>query len=438
MSEAKSTTSFIRAAVDFDVAESDFLVLLNEKINTFEGMTYRYPTSADFEEFLKKTVRLQAAYKDGTGNILVWPKPTPPAWEDFKRCEDAGCLRKLWQFSSQVSKKELENLASAGEDVKHKITLTTSKEWEDRAISEGMPVPLSDKERPSLFALGRVQTAYSTGGTFEYLSWETFADAELEGRLKRAGKLPKDRQELAVEGSKVTIEKKNDDQLLAKVIEDAADLREVLDIRARTFHIAKVAEFMTCRTLTERYLSKMRATQIAGMRPPTINEIRRCDRELFQEILSRVARGQGSVELGLKHYLNHQEEPVWKLLESQIQSMPDQGVEAKPGSAKKRKAAEASEDDRNKRPEGADYKPEGPRYCIVCKRRHEPRCPMTEEFRQAQRDRKKAAQKARKAREENRRRPSGRDGGGEKAREENRRRSSGRDGGGEKRDKNPK
>lgn len=405
MSDAKSTTAFIRAAVDFDVAESDFLILLNEKITTFEGMTYRYPTSSDFEECLKKTVRLQSAYRDGAGAITVWSKPTPPPWEEFKRCEDAGCLRKMWHFASQISKKELESLASPTEEAKYKVTLTTSKEWEDRAITEGMPVPLSDRERPSLFALGRVRAAYSTGGTFEYLSWETFADAELEGRLKRAGKLPKDKQELAVEGSKLTIEKKNDDPLMAKVIEDAADLREVLDIRARTFHMTKAAEFNTCRMLTERYLSKLRATQIAGMRPPTINEIRRCDRELFQEVLSRVARGQGSIELGLKHYLAHPEEAVWKLLEAQIQSMPDQGIEARPSAPKKRKAAG---EDEAKQPDPPLAAAGQPRFCIVCKKRHEPRCEITEEWRREQRERKKAAQKKRNSN----RNPPNKNGGG--------------------------
>ena len=86
-------------------------------------------------------------------------------------------------------------------------------------------------------------------------------------------------------------------------IDDASDLREVLDIRGRTFHMTRACEYETCRRLTERYLSKMRATQVEGMRGPTINEIRRFDRELFETILTWVAKSQGTIKDGLQHYL---------------------------------------------------------------------------------------------------------------------------------------
>lgn len=90
-------------------------------------------------------------------------------------------------------------------------------------------------------------------------------------------------------------------------IRDARDLRETLEIRARCFQMLKVCEFETCRRLTERHLSKLRATQAEGMRGPTLNETRRAaDREIFSHILSWVAKGEGSAQKGLAAML---EEP---------------------------------------------------------------------------------------------------------------------------------
>ena len=78
-------------------------------------------------------------------------------------------------------------------------------------------------------------------------------------------------------------------------IRDARDLRETLETRARCFQMLKVCESETCRRLTERHLSKLRATQAEGMRGPTLNETRRAaDREIFSHILSWVAKGEGS------------------------------------------------------------------------------------------------------------------------------------------------
>lgn len=62
---------------------------------------------------------------------------------------------------------------TSGEEAKQRITLTVYHEWEQRAIEEGLAVPLSDKERPSLWTLSKVNAAYSPGGSFARPSWET-------------------------------------------------------------------------------------------------------------------------------------------------------------------------------------------------------------------------------------------------------------------------
>ena len=56
MAEAKSELAFGRAAVDFDVHESDYLVLVEDGISTFEGLAYRFPVAGDFEDYLSGRV----------------------------------------------------------------------------------------------------------------------------------------------------------------------------------------------------------------------------------------------------------------------------------------------------------------------------------------------------------------------------------------------
>ena len=53
-----------------------------------------------------------------------------------------------------MAKKELERLASQGEEAKHKVTLAVASEMEQRTVDENMPPPLSDRERPSLYSFG--------------------------------------------------------------------------------------------------------------------------------------------------------------------------------------------------------------------------------------------------------------------------------------------
>ena len=71
MADAGSTVAFGRAAVQFQVHESDFLVLVQDRITTFEAMAYRFPQSTDFEEFLKRVVRTTAGYRNSGGVAMT-------------------------------------------------------------------------------------------------------------------------------------------------------------------------------------------------------------------------------------------------------------------------------------------------------------------------------------------------------------------------------
>ena len=123
----------------------------------------------------------------------------------------------------------------------------------------------------------------------------------------------------------------------------------------------------------------------------------KADREIFTEILKWVGKGQGSVEGGLAHYASTPDADLWKLMAQQIESLPDQGIErsSKEGEShqkgervKKRKDPEGESSAGPSRPTPA-LTAEVPRLCLVCRKRHEPRCELTPEWRAEQKRKKK-------------------------------------------------
>lgn len=400
MSQSKSVTAFSRAASSFDVHESDYLVLLSDRVSTFEAMAFRFPKEQDFEDYVKRYVRPQGGYQEEDGSIKVYDKTSPPLWEDFKSSEDCGCLRKLWHMASQVAKKELETLvAGTDESTTSKMNAVLSLELEEKAILSGMPAPSSDKERPSLHTLGKVQGNFSPGGHFQHISWESYVDAETEGRLRRAGKLPRDKTELVLREDKVSARNKESELQSTVDIKDTAGLREALEIRARCFHMVGVADYFVVRKLTEKFVSLLRQTALEGMRQPTLNEVRRTDRLIFEEILKWVSKGQGTVDAGLNHYLSSPQDMLWNLCKQQPESFPDQGLErsAPESSSRKRSLADAEKTDENKKDKTEKPAPDKEkvlRLCLVCKKRHEPLCPLPEGWRREQRAKAKEAKKA--------------------------------------------
>ena len=323
MSEVQSETAFGRNAVAFDVHESDYLVLLANRVSTLESMAFRFPSQSDFEEFLKSVMRTTSGYRDEAGEVQTYPRQVQVPWSTYRHEEDV-CLRKLWTMASTASKKAMERLVSGEEDSKQKITITMAQELEDKAIEQGMPAPGSDKERPSLHALSRVQSNFGPNGNFAHLPWECYMNMEVEGQLRRAGKLPKDKREIVLDGVKLGLKAEIMDSVN---VVDLLTLQDVFEIRARAFHMLDVCKYQTSLHYSGRIISRLRATTAEGMRAPTMNEARRADREIMSEVLKWVSKGKGLVELGLTHYVAHPEEELWKLLAQQVEGHPDQGKE---------------------------------------------------------------------------------------------------------------
>ena len=67
--------------------------------------------------------------------------------------------------------------------------------------------------------------------------------------------------------------------------------------------------------LHERYHGLMRQTAPDKMRTPTINEVRRFDRELMKQALQFKSEGQGEIGHCLEYYLDNPNSGLWKLLD---------------------------------------------------------------------------------------------------------------------------
>ena len=66
---------------------------------------------------------------------------------------------------------------------------------------------------------------------------------ECEARLRRAGKLPKDRKELILDDKKLILDTKDEDFPEPPKVHDLLTLKDLLDLRGRAFHMLEVATF---------------------------------------------------------------------------------------------------------------------------------------------------------------------------------------------------
>lgn len=153
--------------------------------------------------------------------------------------------------------------------------------------------------------------------------------------------------------------------------------------------------YSSMRLLSDKYYGKVNAVVADGMRTPTLNELRRFDREMQVHVYRHLSRGRA-----IQYYVSTDADNLWRLLDPVIKQLPDQGVEAASAESKK---------DGNKRkveevdPSGGGGKvsksPEPPRLklCLVCHKRHEPLCKLPPNFRKDQREAQKKARAAKRA-----------------------------------------
>lgn len=403
MSQSTLQSAFETGAVKFNLAESDYIVLRCDGYDTYEKLHYRLPTRDDLEKYLEDVLHRKGGFRDSAGIMRTYDKSTPD-WGSWKRSDDAACIRKLWAYGSTLCKQELEDMASgSGTGEKIKITPGAASELERKAVSAGMPKAVSDSERPSIWTLQKLANNFSLGGKHLHLEWENFVSVEAEERAARSGKALKSRPAVFLVGGKTLEVQEQEVELEGTVsITGLTGMREVLQLRGRAFATMELVSFEVMAKLHDRYYGLLRQTVPDRMRTPTINEVRRFDRELMKQALKWKSEGNGELGDCLEYYLDSPSAGLWKLLEPVPENLPDQGQEKSADSKKdhKREDSRGQGDSKKRRAEDGEAGPgsenpknakkaEGPPYCMICKKNHEPRCKIPEGWRKAERDKKK-------------------------------------------------
>ena len=102
-------------------------------------------------------------------------------------------------------------------------------------------------------------------------------------------------------------------------------LRSRLDIRARSLEMLDLVRYGTMRLLSDKYYGKVNAVVADGMRTPTLNEVRRFDREMQAHVFRHLSRGVGSLEGTIQYHVETDSDNLWQLLDPVMKQLPDQG-----------------------------------------------------------------------------------------------------------------
>ena len=65
-------------------------MLNSARIVNFDSMAFRFPTAPDLEEYLKRSTRMKAAYREDSGEVVVFQRSGILPWEEYKAMEDTG------------------------------------------------------------------------------------------------------------------------------------------------------------------------------------------------------------------------------------------------------------------------------------------------------------------------------------------------------------
>ena len=329
LTQASLPSAFAKAAAKFGVSESDYLILTSMGIVTYESFSLRVRSKEDLEEFRDVIVPSAAYDHGGDRGVEVFPRVPGAQWQIWKRSEEAGALRKLWNLGRELAKSELERMASGEDSSKVKVGVAASVAMESAAVERGMPQPINDNERPAQYTLTKVaRSLVGPGASFEYVPWECFLTLDEERRMERAGTLPKHRGEVVLgRDQKLAVKDSKEETLPSDPVNDMEVLRRRLEIRARAMEMLETCKYSSYRSLHDRYFGVMVGEVPEGMRQPTVNEIRRFDRTMHEEILRWLARDVGTLDAAIAHHLGQGTEGLWKFLDPVIKSLPDQGID---------------------------------------------------------------------------------------------------------------
>ena len=322
-------SAFRSLAEQLAVVEIDLLVAEYEGITTADECFFRHPSSEAIEAFLTECIHPRQAVRIDGGGIEVQarvPNVTAAAW---LRSGAAAGLRRLWEASKSVSKRDLDRLTEdrlEGE-APRKVNAVVCADLAAKAEARGL-APQLDTERPGPATIVRVLENFKLGGAFQYIPWEEYVSEEEELRARRLGLTKKEVGFRIVPAGDNFKGVRTEEDLRRQRIGDQVALEETLHVRAVAHEYLELCDFTTYSRLTIEFVRFFRRRPPECMRGPTLNELRLVDRLIHTDILSFVARGEGNLAEGLRWYLGDgRSHRVWDVLEPVLESTPDRGRE---------------------------------------------------------------------------------------------------------------
>ena len=122
--------------------------------------------------------------------------------------------------------------------------------------------------------------------------------------------------------------------LKKRKIDEIVAVDDVLRLRSAAMEIQDIVPMSLSMALREEFLCALKRPAPQCMRPPTINEVHMVDRIIHQSVLSYITRDEGTLSEGLQWYLRQgRNHAAGGMLYSQMEDMPDRGLERLPGSS---------------------------------------------------------------------------------------------------------
>ena len=328
---SKVEAVFTALAESLHVEEHDFLTLVSHGNRTADELYFRMPSLPEFEKYLEDKVFPVITTKDDAGLTPAPRASGDEGWEkvDWMRGPAAASLRRLWEASKQLAKRDLEALTDeASSHVPKKVSPAVVADMAAKCLARGLPT-FSATEAPGAKCLGRLLENFKTGGAWAHVPWECYTSREDEAYAARSRPTKKDSLKI-VSKADGTLAGFTEEVLPRRPrVDETLALQEVLRTRAIAFEYLGLVQFELYEALHGLYLRKLRARQPERMRSPTLNEVRMCDRLIHEEVYGNsISEGVGMTP-GLQSFLSPSSSGhrFLHLLEGQPESMPDLGLE---------------------------------------------------------------------------------------------------------------
>ena len=327
---------FVGLLVDNEVPDSTSKLLWSYGISTADKLYTRIPSTEALENFLTNKVRLLQGTDEGDGNYGREDRDMPEDVGEYVMSEESGNMRRLWEACKTVSTDDIRAQARGsnlgGNETRGRMVV---EDLFRRATENGLTFS-SDKAKPGLKTVQNVVKNLSTNGDFIYTEWEMYNSEADELRALRQHRA-RQAGGAGSAGAKIVLDPADHSSLLLKdptlqvpkrvTVATIVALQDVFELRANAHDVAQQVPAPAYGEFHSKLIRLYRAEVPPGFRPPTLQEIRKVDRDVHEELFRWVAIGEGQLADGLAAYTAGAEKdsPLWAPSLPVEARLPDRG-----------------------------------------------------------------------------------------------------------------